>query len=85
MNLDRNSMVSAVIVLFALLIGGYLLFFKDDSPFFKQKAIQLPLDTVQLKFGEKSYKLNYSSYPASELFNIASFETASCSASKAVR
>lgn len=73
MRIDKKTAISAAVILSTLVVGGYLIVTKRDTLFNKDKT-KVNVSTVQLKFTEKNYKLDYSSLPKETVVNIAGFE-----------
>lgn len=77
MNRNRNTIISLVIIVVTLSIGGLLLLLKNNNfltGIFRPVEVVSPIDFVQLKFGDKSFKLNSLAYPKDFVINVASFD-----------
>ncbi|MBM3282649.1 hypothetical protein FJY90_00205 [Candidatus Gottesmanbacteria bacterium] len=74
MNLNKGTLVSIVIIIATVAIGGFLLVTKKDSLFSGKDSASTSVSSVQLKFTEKSLKLDYSSLAKDFVANIAGFE-----------
>lgn len=77
MNRNRNTIISLVIIVVTLSIGGLLLLLKNNNfltGIFRPVDVVSPINFVQLKFGDKSFKLNSLAYPKDSVINVASFD-----------
>lgn len=79
MNLDKGVIISLLVVLATLLVGGYMLSTKKGDFLSRIKNIRgevkLPqLSLVELKFGEKNIKIDSSTYSKESLINILVFD-----------
>lgn len=73
MTVNKNLIISVIVILATVAVGGYLLMTKKFNPL-KKDTSQMALSSVQLKFSEKNYKLNYGSLAKDFVVNIARFE-----------
>jgi hypothetical protein len=74
MELSKGTLISIFIIVLTVAIGGFLLYTKKDTLFNKKDTATTPLSSVQLKFTEKNFKLDYSSLSSDFVYNIANFE-----------
>lgn len=78
MNFNKGTITSIVLVLVTLLVGGYMLLSKTGDLLSRVKNIggevKLPISLVELQYGEKSIKINSSTYPKETLTNILVFD-----------
>ncbi len=76
MNWNKNTIISLIIIVATLAVGSLLLLLKNNSivtKFFRSVEVTNPINFVQLKFGDKNYKLNSSSYPKDAVINMGFF------------
>lgn len=74
MEFSKGTLISIFIIVLTIAIGGFLLYTKKDTLFTKKDTLTTPLSSVQLKFTEKNYKLDYSSLSSDFVVNITRFE-----------
>ncbi len=73
----RNAIISLAIVVVALIIAGFFLFYKKSdflSRIFDKSNPASPINFIQLRFNDKSFKLDHTAYSSDVLFPISSFE-----------
>ena len=73
MSSNRNVVISALIILVTVVLGGYLLITKKDSLIRKGSSTDI-INTVGLKFSEKSFKLDYANIDPETVLEISDFE-----------
>ena len=74
MKISKRTLVSLAIIIVTLAIGSYLFVTKRNSLFSKKNKSAVSLNAVQLKFGEKKYNFDYSSYSKDFVLDLAGFE-----------
>ncbi len=72
--MTKNAIISVVVILATVILGGYLLFSKKDSLFRKDNTVITNLSTVQIKFSEKNFKFDFSQLPQDSVEILALFE-----------
>src|SRR3989338_2231818 len=73
MKLNRNVVISVIIVLITVVIGGYLFITKKDSLIKKGNSTDI-INTVGLKFSDKNFNLKYADINPETLLVISDFE-----------
>ncbi|OGG12542.1 hypothetical protein A3D77_04335 [Candidatus Gottesmanbacteria bacterium RIFCSPHIGHO2_02_FULL_39_11] len=71
---NKKKVISVGIILATVIAGIFLLMAKKSTLFSRKDYAGTPLSSVQLKFTEKNYKLDHSSYDAGAVIKIAYFE-----------
>lgn len=74
MNINKSALISIFIIVITLAIGVYLLLTKKDTLLSKKNSSDTSINSVQLKFGEKKFQLDYSSLSNDFVQNIAKFD-----------
>src|SRR3989338_5358940 len=73
MKLNRNVVISVIIVLITVVIGGYLFITKKDSLIKKGNSTDI-INTVGLKFSDKNFNLKFADINPETLLVISDFE-----------
>ena len=73
MKFNKNVVISVVIILITLVVGGFLLITKKDSLFSKSNKVDI-INNVGLKFSDKNYELKFSDIDPQTMMVISDFE-----------
>ena len=73
-NMNKTSFISLALVFLTFIVGIYLVVSGKVSFSKGKDDALLPVSTVQIKFAEKIFKLNYDNYESNSIINIAKFE-----------
>lgn len=70
---NKKNVISVIIILVTVILGGYLIYTKKDK-LLSPNSAKNTVSSVQLKFTDKQYRLDYASFPTEAVLNIADFE-----------